>query len=66
MTVSKIKGGTKSLFEDQTVREVIKSPTTIAPILTNENFKANFHSIIAASPAECRFQKSILTPKNNT
>lgn len=60
--MSKIKGGTRSLFEDMVVKEAISSPTTVAPILTNDVFKSNFHSMITVSPAECKFQRSILTP----
>ncbi len=51
-----------SLFEDETIKEVIRRPTANAPILTNEQFKANFHNILTFSPAECNFQKSILAP----
>ena len=51
-----------SLFEDDTIKEVIRRPTANAPILTNELSKANFHNILNSSPAECNFQKSILAP----
>jgi hypothetical protein len=64
LQVFKIRGGTKSIFEDGVVREAMQSSTTKAPILTDEKIKSKFQSLLTVSPIECRFQKSIRTTQN--
>jgi hypothetical protein len=53
--VNKVKGGTMSIFEDPTVKDAIKAPTSVAPILSNENFKTNFQNIVTVVANECNF-----------
>ena len=52
---NKVKGGTMSIFEDPTVKDAIKAPQTVAPILSNESFKNNFSNIVTVAASECNF-----------
>lgn len=58
--VNKVKGGTMSIFEDPTVKDSIKASKSVAPILSNENFKSNFQNIVTVAASECNFQRKVL------
>ena len=51
----KIRGGNTSIFDENVVRDAIKSKEVLAPIVVDDQFKRNFEEVLTLSPAECRF-----------